>query len=136
MNKYNLAFKDKPIITPYQSPNNYSAFHLYIIRINNAGKGLTRLDLFNKLRSDGILVNIHYIPIYQQPYYQIIGYDSNDFLESEKYYEEAISLPIHTLLTVEEQDYVIENVLNFLSRQNNYAKNSKITDNKGFQNIF
>ena len=60
----------------------------------------------------------------------------NDFLESEKYYEEAISLPIHTLLTVEEQDYVIENVLNFLSRQNNYAKNSKITDNKGFQNIF
>jgi UDP-4-amino-4,6-dideoxy-N-acetyl-beta-L-altrosamine transaminase/dTDP-4-dehydrorhamnose reductase len=136
VNKYNLAFKDKPIITPYQSPNNYSAFHLYIIRINNAGKGLTRLDLFNKLRSDGILVNIHYIPIYQQPYYQIIGYDSNDFLESEKYYEEAISLPIHTLLTVEEQDYVIENVLNFLSRQNNYAKNSKITDNKGFQNIF
>jgi UDP-4-amino-4,6-dideoxy-N-acetyl-beta-L-altrosamine transaminase len=134
--KYNLAFEAKPIITPFQDSNNYSSFHLYIIRIKNAGMGLTRLDLFKKLREAGILVNIHYIPIYKQPFYQKIGYDCKDFLESEKYYEEAISLPIHTLLSDEEQDYVIENVLNFLSRQKTYIKNSDITKNKGFQNIF
>lgn len=134
--KYNIAFKDKPIITPFQGPNNYSSFHLYIIRIKNAGQGLTRLDLFKKLREAGILVNIHYIPVYQQPYYEKIGYKKSDYPESEKYYEEAISLPIHTLLSDEEQDYVIENVLNFLSRQNTYYKNSKISDKNGFQNIF
>ena len=134
--KYNLAFEAKPIITPFQDPNNYSSFHLYIIRIKNAGKGLTRLDLFKKLREAGILVNIHYIPIYKQPYYQRIGYDSKEFIESEKYYEEAISLPIHTLLSEEDQDYVIENVLNFLSRQKTYVKKLKIRDNQGFQNIF
>jgi UDP-4-amino-4,6-dideoxy-N-acetyl-beta-L-altrosamine transaminase/dTDP-4-dehydrorhamnose reductase len=134
--RYNLAFEDKPIITPFQDSNNYSSFHLYIIRIKNAGKGLTRLDLFKKLREAGILVNIHYIPIYKQPFYQKIGYDCEEFLESEKYYEEAISLPIHTLLSDEEQDYVIENVLNFLSRQKTYINNIDITKNKGFQNIF
>ena len=134
--KYNLAFEAKPITTPFQDPNNYSSFHLYIIRIKNTGKGLTRLDLFKKLREAGILVNIHYIPIYKQPYYQRIGYDSKEFIESEKYYEEAISLPIHTLLSEEDQDYVIENVLNFLSRQKTYVKKLKIRDNQGFQNIF
>ena len=134
--KYNLAFEAKPITTPFQDPNNYSSFHLYIIRTKNTGKGLTRLDLFKKLREAGILVNIHYIPIYRQPYYKKIGYDSKYFPESEKYYEEAISLPIHTLFSEEEQDYVIENVLNFLSRQKTYVKKSKIKDNEGFQNIF
>ena len=134
--KYNIAFKDKPIITPFQDPDNYSSFHLYIIRIKNAGQGLTRLDLFKKLREAGILVNIHYIPVYQQPFYEKIGYNKKDYPESEKYYEEALSLPIHTLLSDEEQDYVIENVLNFLSRQNTYYKNSKISDKNGFQNIF
>tara|TARA_B110000008_G_scaffold122657_1_gene125103 strand:+ start:4253 stop:6373 length:2121 start_codon:yes stop_codon:yes gene_type:complete len=136
VNKYNLAFKDKPIITPYQSPNNYSAFHLYIIRINNSSKGLSRLDLFKKLREMGILVNIHYIPVYQQPYYQNIGYNLNDFPNSEIYYQEAISLPIHTLLKDEEQDFIIENILNFLSRQSVFNKKLNINEEIGFQNIF
>ena len=136
VNKYNLAFKNKPIITPFQDPQTYSSFHLYIIRIKNAGKGLNRLDLFNKLRDAGILVNIHYIPIYHQPYYKNIGYDRNDFPESENYYEEAISLPIHTLLTDEEQEFVIEIILNFLSRQKTYYKNSNDLVEEGFQNIF
>ena len=134
--KYNLAFKDKPIVIPFQDPENYSSFHLYIIRIKNAGKGLTRLDLFNKLRDAGILVNIHYIPVYHQPFYEKVGYDKNNFPESEKYYNEAISLPIHTLLKDEEQNFIIENVLNFLSRQKTYFKNYNIDDDEGFQNIF
>ncbi|MBT7623113.1 MAG: UDP-4-amino-4,6-dideoxy-N-acetyl-beta-L-altrosamine transaminase, partial [Flavobacteriaceae bacterium] len=85
--KYNLAFEAKPIITPFQDSNNYSSFHLYIIRIKNAGMGLTRLDLFKKLREAGILVNIHYIPIYKQPFYQKIGYDCTEnilFIKEDK----------------------------------------------------
>ncbi len=134
--KYNLAFKDKPIITPFQDQNNYSSYHLYIIRIKNAGEGLNRLDLFKKLRDSGVLVNIHYIPIYRQPYYEKIGYDINNFPNSEQYYEECISLPIHTLLTDDQQDFVIETILNFLSRQKTFFKKSQTLSPIGFQNIF
>ena len=134
--KYDEAFKDKPIVTPYQDLNNYSSYHLYIIRINNEAQGLTRLDLFNKLRDAGILVNIHYIPIYQQPYYAKYVYSHSDFPNSEKYYEQAISLPIHTKLSIEDQDFVIENILNFLSKQKTYIKNTMESDQKGYQNIF
>ena len=65
-----------------------------------------------------------------------MGFKKNNFPESEKYYEEAISLPIHTLLKDEEQNFVIDNVLNFLSRQKTYIENSKIIKTEGFQNIF
>ena len=88
------------------------------------------------MREAGILVNLHYIPVYQQPFYQNLGYNSEDYPESEKYYEEALSLPIHTLLKDEEQDFVIESVLNFLSRQKTFIKNHRNKDLKGFQTIF
>ena len=134
--KYDLAFADKPLITPYQHQDNYSSYHLYIIRIKNSVKGLNKLNLFTSLREAGILVNLHYIPVYQQPFYEKIGYDINHFPESEKYYEEALSLPIHTLLKNEEQDFVIENVLNFLSKQETFIKNHDSENLHGFQTIF
>ena len=134
--KYDLSFKNKPISTPFQSSNSYSSYHLYIIRVDNNIKELNKLDLFKKLRAAGILVNLHYIPVYQHPFYEKMGYDANNFPESEKYYEEALSLPIHTLLTNEEQDFVIENVLNFLSKQKTFINNTNNLTSKGFQNIF
>ena len=134
--KYDLAFKDKPLITPFQNLNTYSSYHLYIIRIKNSVDNLNKLELFKKLRSLGVLVNLHYIPVYHHPFYKKFGYNISDFPESEKYYEEALSLPIHTLLKVEEQDFVIENVLNFLSKQKIFIKNTNHLKSKGFQNIF
>tara|TARA_B110000003_G_scaffold272640_1_gene308904 strand:- start:806 stop:2935 length:2130 start_codon:yes stop_codon:yes gene_type:complete len=134
--KYDNAFADMPLITPYQHQDNYSSYHLYIIRVKNSFKDLNKLNLFTSLRDAGILVNLHYIPVYQQPFYEKIGYDNKDYPESEKYYEEALSLPIHTLLKDEEQDFVIENVLNFLSRQKTYIKNHHNEDLDGFQTIF
>lgn len=134
--KYDIAFADKPLITPYQHQDNYSSYHLYIIRIKNLLEGLNKLNLFTSLREAGILVNLHYIPVYQQPFYEEIGYNNEDYPESEKYYEEALSLPIHTLLKDEEQDFVIESVLNFLSRQKTFIKNNGNEDLEGFQTIF
>jgi len=134
--KYDIAFADKSLITPYQHQDNYSSYHLYIIRLKNSLGDLNKLNLFKYLREAGILVNLHYIPVYQQPFYQKIGYNSDDYPESEKYYEEALSLPIHTLLKDEEQDFVIESVLNFLSRQKTFIKNHRNEDLKGFQTIF
>ena len=132
--KYDLAFADKPLITPYQHIDNYSSYHLYIIRLKNTLGDLNKLNLFKSLRDAGILVNLHYIPVYKHPFYEKIGYNQDNYIESEKYYEEALSLPIHTLLKDEEQDFVIENVLNFLSRQKTYIKNHEDLD--GFQTIF
>jgi len=134
--KYDIAFADKPLITPYQHQNSYSSYHLYIIRIQNLSEGLNKLNLFTTLREAGILVNLHYIPVFRQPFYEEIGYNNEDYPESEKYYEEALSLPIHTLLTDEEQNFVIESVLNFLSRQKTFIKNNNDNNLKGFQTIF
>ena len=64
--------------------------------------------MFEQFRSAGVLVNIHYIPIYRQPYYKALGFDSNGFDESEKYYEEAISIPIFPSLTYKEQLKVVD----------------------------
>ena len=67
--KYNDLFrKINYIKTPYQNPNSYSTYHLYIIRIDS-GSESSRKRVFEKLRNSGFFVNIHYIPIYLQPYY-------------------------------------------------------------------
>ena len=81
---------------------------MYIIRIENKISKLNHKDIFEKLRSFNIGVNIHYIPIHLQPYYQNLGFAKGDFPEAERYYDEAISIPIFTKLTTNEQEYVID----------------------------
>lgn len=105
--KYDYSFKESPnIITPNQNVNEYSSFHLYVVRIieNN---GIDRKAIFEKLRNAGIYVNIHYIPIYRQPYYSK-GFNKNNFPNAEKYYSEAISLPIYPNLKDEEIQHVVD----------------------------
>lgn len=117
--RYDEAFRDSSILTPFQHPDTYSAFHLYIVRVNTALKGLNHLQIFEKLRTAGILVNLHYIPVYSHPYYQNMGlYNKNDFPEAESYYSQAISLPMHTLLTDQEQAFVIDQILKPIGHQN------------------
>lgn len=134
--KYDNAFKEISVVTPFQHHKNYSSYHLYILRIKNEIKELNKLNLFKMLRSYGILVNLHYIPVYHHPFYKKEGYNVEDFPESEKYYEEAISIPIHTMLTNEEQDFIIQNILNFVSRQETFIKNTTFENVKNFQNLF
>ena len=117
--RYDEAFRDNSIITPFQHPDSYSAFHLYIVRVNTTLKGVNHLQIFEKLRTAGILVNLHYIPVYSHPYYQNMGlYNKNDFPEAELYYSQAISLPMHTLLTDLEQAFVIDQILKPSGYQN------------------
>ena len=77
----------------------------------DSDKGL-RTKLFNYLRKN-ILCNIHYIPIHFQPFYKKFGFKKGDFPSSEKYYDEAISLPIYSKLKPEDQDYIIQNLNDF-----------------------
>jgi dTDP-4-amino-4,6-dideoxygalactose transaminase len=66
------------------------------------------------MRNAGIGVNLHYIPVHLQPFYQSLGFSKGDFPKSEAYYAEAISLPIYTKLTDSQQDTVIETLTNLL----------------------
>jgi UDP-4-amino-4,6-dideoxy-N-acetyl-beta-L-altrosamine transaminase len=124
--RYNTALADLPITLPWQHPDTFSAFHLYIIRLQNdtpaanrswpeAGtlpnpdkaESNTHQRVFEQLRTAGIGVNLHYIPVHTQPYYQQLGFRAGDFPEAERYYEQAISLPLFYDLTDAEQDQVI-----------------------------
>jgi len=92
---YNKLLVNSKLILPFQHSETKSSFHLYIIRVPSNGN-LVRRELFERLRANGILVNLHYIPIYKHPYYQSkFKFKETDFPEAEKYYAEAISLPIY-----------------------------------------
>jgi dTDP-4-amino-4,6-dideoxygalactose transaminase len=74
--------------------------------------------MFEKLRSAGILVNLHYIPIYRQPYYQRLGFSVKNFPNAESYYKEAISIPMYSSLSTEQQDFIIERINRPMGYQN------------------
>lgn len=107
---YNKLFENIKIKTQIQTIDNYSSFHLYIIRLPQNTFNFNRASLFERLRANGIGVNIHYIPIYRHPFYECKGFKFNDFPESEKYYSEAITLPIYPAMT-ENQQIEIFNVI-------------------------
>ena len=107
---YNRELSSLPLTIPKQKNYVKSSRHLYIVRINN---NLSRLDhskIFHELRKLEIMVNLHYIPIHLQPYYQKLGFHEGDFPNSENYYREAISLPIYYQLTEDKQNFVIESI--------------------------
>ncbi|MDO9046398.1 MAG: UDP-4-amino-4,6-dideoxy-N-acetyl-beta-L-altrosamine transaminase [Methylobacter sp.] len=105
--RYDEMLSDLPMVIPSQHSDNYSAFHLYIIRLKSEQIGKTHRDVFEALRAAGIGVNLHYIPVYLQPYYQSLGFKAGYCSEAERYYAEAISLPMFPALTAAEQDQVV-----------------------------
>jgi len=111
--RYESGFKGVPIVGPWQHPDSHSAFHLYVIQVAE-GARMDRRQLFDALRGAGILVNVHYIPIHLQPFYQRMGFQSGDFPEAESYYCRAISLPLYAGLTDSDQDDVIEKIKEFV----------------------
>jgi len=106
--RYNEKLIDLPVVLPYQLPETYSGLHLYVIRLRLDEISLTHKQVFEALREQGVGVNLHYIPVHTQPYYQDMGFAEGDFPESERYYREAISLPIYHGMTEEQQDTVID----------------------------
>ncbi|GAA0772325.1 UDP-4-amino-4,6-dideoxy-N-acetyl-beta-L-altrosami ne transaminase [Castellaniella ginsengisoli] len=101
--RYDLAFEGLPITIPVQHSRCYSAYHLYVIRLHLEDIRMAHGDVFEKLRSQGVGVNLHYIPVHTQPYYRSMGFRIGQFPEAEKYYREAISLPMYATLSHDEQ---------------------------------
>jgi len=101
--RYDEAFEGLPLTRPWQHPDSRSGFHLYVIRVDAA----VHASVYDRLRTTGIGVNLHYIPVPRQPYYRDLGFDPAHWPEAERYYAEAITLPLYPDLTDEEQHQVI-----------------------------
>jgi UDP-4-amino-4,6-dideoxy-N-acetyl-beta-L-altrosamine transaminase len=116
--KYDDQLSDMWLKTPWQHADTSSSWHLYIVRINREEIRFSQKDIFERLRSFGILVNLHYIPLYRHPYFAAMGFDRQKFPESEAYYSEAISLPIYPGLEENQQLEVIERIQSPMGHQN------------------
>ena len=105
--RYNSELKHLPITLPAQSDKIFSSFHLYIIRLKLDEMKKSHKDIFEELRQEGLGVNLHYIPVYHHPFYKKQGFKAQYCPEAEKYYQEAISIPIYFGLSDEQQGEVI-----------------------------
>ena len=112
--RYHQLLADLPIILPYQSESSYSALHLYPIQLCLDKIKLTRKQVFEQLRAKGIGVNVHYIPVYQQPYYRQLNIAQDSCPIADSYYRQAISLPLFYSLTIEQQNNVIKVLIKIL----------------------
>ena len=112
--RYNQLLADLPVVTPWEHPDCKSAFHLYVIRLKLDQIHKSHPQVFKELRQAGIMVNLHYIPVHTQPYYRKMGFKRGDFPEAERYYREAISLPMYFGLSEAEQDYVVNKLREIL----------------------
>jgi len=109
--RYDRILSDSNFLRPARDlDDNQSSWHLYVIRLEDDSDPLARRQLFEKLRSDGIGVNVHYIPITRQPYYRKLGFDPLQF-PAEAYYEAAISLPLYYDMTDCQQDTVMQSLM-------------------------
>ena len=112
---YDIALKSLPVTLPHRLSNLYSAFHLYVIRLKLEDIDLSHNEVFELLRSKGLGVNLHYIPVHLQPYYKKLGFKKGDFPDAENYYSEAISIPIFHAMTDEQQQECVRILSEVLS---------------------
>ena len=107
---YDEAFAADPIIHPLDTAQDVEhAYHLYVVRIRPQANGVTRRSVFEFMRAEGIGVNVHYIPVHLQPYYQKNhGTRPGMCATAERAYEEILSLPIFPQMTEDEVKRVIE----------------------------
>jgi dTDP-4-amino-4,6-dideoxygalactose transaminase len=104
--RYDELLADLPLTLPWQHPDAYSGLHLYVVRVK-PDSGRAHREVFEHLRANGIGVNLHYIPVHTQPYYTRMGFKQGDFPEAERYYDEAISLPMYPGLNEDLQNEVL-----------------------------
>lgn len=105
--RYGQLLKELPLTLPWQHPNTESAWHLYVVRLRREQVNLSKRELFARMKERGVVLNLHYIPVHLQPYYQRLGFRAGDFPRSERYYEESFTLPLYYSLEEQEQEAVV-----------------------------
>lgn len=108
--KYDLALADLPLKLPSVEPHSHSAWHLYMVELTEH----SRQEIYQQLHAKGVGVNVHYIPIHLQPYYQQLGFKQGDFPASEYFYQHALTLPLFASMTDKEQNKVIDTLIEVL----------------------
>lgn len=114
---YDKALQDLSLITPWQHPDSYSSYHLYAVLIPKTKDGPSQRQVYRAMHEAGIQVNLHYIPVYLQPFYAAMGFKRGYCPKAESYFKQAISLPLHTGLTPEQQFYVNSLLMNLLKTE-------------------
>jgi len=104
--RYDEILAGLPLTLPWQHPDTVSSWHLYVVRLQLNRIRKTHRQVFEALRADGIGVNLHYIPVYTHPYYRRLGFKLGQFPEAERFYAEAVSLPLFYELAEADQDRV------------------------------
>ncbi|MFN6994329.1 MAG: UDP-4-amino-4,6-dideoxy-N-acetyl-beta-L-altrosamine transaminase [Aquincola tertiaricarbonis] len=106
--RYDTLLADLPLQLPPRRPDADSAWHLYVVEVDETRTGASRREVFDALRQAGIGANVHYIPIHTQPFYAARGFRPGDFPAAERYYARALSLPLFPGMTEAEQDRVVD----------------------------
>ena len=105
--RYDEMLADMPIVTPWQHPDCYSSYPLYVIRLKRGEIYTTSRQVFRAMHAAGIVVNLHYIPVYLQPYYEKLGFGRGLCPEAERYYAETLSIPMYPGLTEAQVESVV-----------------------------
>lgn len=107
---YNNLLEDLPITLPEVIADSEPSWHIYSVRVQLNQVKFTKKKIFEEMRKRGVVLNLHYIPVHTQPYYEKLGHRKNECPEAMRYYEEALTLPLYYSLTDEQQDEVVENL--------------------------
>lgn len=113
--RYDSLLAGLPLTVPRQHPDCYSSRHLYVIRLRTDEISRTHRAVFESMREQGVGVNLHYIPVHTQPYYQRMGFKAGDFPRAEQYYREAITLPLFPAMSDDQQAAVVDALRKALS---------------------
>ena len=105
--RYNELLRDLPLTMPHVMEGTSPSWHIYVVRLDFARIGKTKEQIFTEMKERGIVLNLHYIPVHLQPYYERLGFAKGDFPHSEAYYEEALTLPLYYTLTDEQQNEIV-----------------------------
>ena len=116
---YDVALADLPLDLPVQDARSRSSWHLYVIRLQLDRIGLSHRAVFEALRSAGLGVNLHYIPVHLQPFWRQFGFGEGDFPNAESYYARAISIPLFATMTEAQRDEVCAVLRRVLSTSEN-----------------
>ena len=104
--RYDELLRDLPLRTPFVLKEAHPSWHLYIVRIDFDRVRKTKQQIFADMREKGIALNLHYIPVHTQPYYEALGFHAEDCPAAMAYYHEALTLPLYPCMTDAEQEMV------------------------------
>jgi UDP-4-amino-4,6-dideoxy-N-acetyl-beta-L-altrosamine transaminase len=105
--RYDQALQGLPLLLPTVRPENRSAFHIYVVRVDPVRSRISHRSLIERFRAERIEANVHYMPIHLQPYYRALGFVPGQFPEAEAHGDEAVTLPLYPGLSDEAQSRIV-----------------------------